>query len=232
MGRSAAMLVALSLLERPSAVRYAVGSPLPGGVTLLLQVAAGEPEALRYAKTRTGRSHAVLQEAADFFIEQVLLHPKADSYRILGASPRAPRTELRQHMALLVKWLHPDTRPQRVSRADFDRAVFVHRATQAWEHLKTDERRADYDRTLAELAKSPAPAKRKRPAARASRSREQHRQKQPEVRQAKAAASAKRTRRLAIRWPDRRVRSRRLSIYSFEPESLWTRLCSFLWMRT
>jgi hypothetical protein len=230
MGRSAALLVALTLLERPAAARYAIGPALPGGVTLLLQVAAGEPEALRYAKTRTGHSQTVLQAAADFFIEQVLLHPKADDYRILGASPRASRSELRQNMALLIRWLHPDARPQHTSRADFDRAVFVHRVTQAWEHMKTDERRADYDRTLVERAKSSAPAKRKRPA-RAPRSREQDRQKQLDARRAKAAVSAKRPRRLTIRWPDRRARSRRLVIYSFEPESLWARLCSFLWMR-
>ena len=49
-----------------------------------------------------------LREAAGFYIEQILLHPDADHYRVLGSQPGAANTELRRNMALLIRWLHPD----------------------------------------------------------------------------------------------------------------------------
>jgi DnaJ-class molecular chaperone len=88
-----------------------------------------------------GRPRDVVREAAAFFIEQVLLHPGADSYRVLGARPDAPNGELRRNMALLLKWLHPDSDRQG------QRSVFATRVTRAWNDLKTPERRAAYDRS-------------------------------------------------------------------------------------
>jgi hypothetical protein len=149
MERSAALDIALTLLERPVAVRYAIAAPLPGGIAALLQVACGEEDALRAAGAMTGQSSHTLQEAAGFFIEQVLFHPQADHYRTLGTAAGASRSELRQHMALLIKWLHPDGRELRVSRSDLDRGIFINKVTKAWEALKTDDRRAAYDRSLA-----------------------------------------------------------------------------------
>ena len=150
MARSAALDVAVTLVEHPAAVRQASCSPLPGGMGLLLQVATRAPGALRSAQAMTGRSPEALQAAAGFYIEQILFHPQADYYRTLGASSGAPRSELRRNMALLIKWLHPDGREQRGLRSDLDRGIFIHRVTQAWEQLKTEEGRAAYDRTLSE----------------------------------------------------------------------------------
>ena len=56
----------------------------------------------------TNRSEHSLREAAAFYIEQILLHPDADHYRVLGAQPDASTAELRRNMALLIRWLHPD----------------------------------------------------------------------------------------------------------------------------
>lgn len=146
---SAALEIALALAERPDSARWASRAPLPSGVTLLLEVATGEVAALDSAQTMTTRPHDVLQTAAAFFIEQVLFTQTADSYRILGASRAAPRRELRRHMALLVKWLHPDRLDPTTDNCGVDRSIFVRRVTQAWEDLKNDPRRAAYDRTLA-----------------------------------------------------------------------------------
>jgi hypothetical protein len=88
----------------------------------------------------TGRSAKFLREAAAFFIEQVLLHPEADSYRVLGAGGKASNEELRRNMALLLRWLHPDRSSEGM------RTVFASRVTNAWNNLKTPERRAAYDR--------------------------------------------------------------------------------------
>ena len=73
------------MLERPHAAKLAGSSRLPEGVTFLLEIAAGEAYALSKAAELTGRTEATLQKAAGFFIEQVLLHPDGDSYRILGS---------------------------------------------------------------------------------------------------------------------------------------------------
>lgn len=162
MRRSPALDVAMSLVDQPVAVRDARSVRLPGGIGLLLQVAAGDQGALRSAQAMTGRSPAALQGAAGFFIEQILFHPQADYYRVLGASAGAPRSQLRQHMALLIKWLHPDGREHRVSWSDLDRGIFIHRVTQAWEHLKSDERRAAYDRVLSEKITEKTPRRSRR----------------------------------------------------------------------
>ena len=90
-----------------------------------------------------GRSRDTVREAAAFFVEQILLYPGADSYRVLGARPDATYGELRRNMALLLRWLHPDRDRQG------ERAIFAARVTRAWSDLKTPERRAAYDRCSA-----------------------------------------------------------------------------------
>jgi hypothetical protein len=138
-----ALRVAIDLLHVPSRARALRTEPLPQGVPLLLQIAADDHEAVGRAVEITDRSRKELQDAAAFFIEQVLLWREADSYRVLGASPEASPGELRSNMANLVKWLHPDSDRQG------QQSVFVNRVTMAWDDLKTPERRAAYDRRRA-----------------------------------------------------------------------------------
>jgi hypothetical protein len=142
MGQAATVKLAVDLLHMPSQVRSVRSAPLPDDVLILVRIAAGDEEATREAAESAGRPRYVVREAAAFFIEQVLLHPGADSYRVLGARPEAPYGELRRNMALLLKWLHPDSDRQG------QRAVFATRVTRAWNDLKTQERRAAYDRSL------------------------------------------------------------------------------------
>jgi hypothetical protein len=131
--------VAIELLHVPSRVRIARTEPLPAGVDLLLRIAAGEAEAERTAIASTGRPRALIRHAAIFFIEQVLLCPNSDSYRVLGTASQASSGELRRNMALLIKWLHPDQNP------GGQRSMFATRVIGAWDDLKTPERRASYD---------------------------------------------------------------------------------------
>jgi hypothetical protein len=135
----AALRLALDLLHVPWRVRVVRTEPLPDGVTRLLRVAAGDPETLGAGTKATGRPPEVIREAASFFIEQILLSPDADSYRVLGASPAAAGGDLRQNMALLMKWLHPDIARQG------DPSIYAARIAAAWNNLKTPERRAAYD---------------------------------------------------------------------------------------
>jgi hypothetical protein len=137
----AALKAAIDLLQMPRRVALLRGQPLPAGVEVLLQLAVGDQPATRRAAELTGRSAKFLQEAAAFFIEQVLLHPEADSYRVLGAGSGASSEELRRNMALLLRWLHPD------QSAEGMRTVLASRVTNAWNSLKTPDRKAAYDRS-------------------------------------------------------------------------------------
>jgi hypothetical protein len=139
MNHATALGVAIDLLHMPSRVRLVRAAPLPAGVLNLLRIAVGDEEAIREATELAGRSRDAVREAVAFFIEQILLSPDADSYRVLGASPEATSAELRRNMALLLRWLHPDLDPCA------GRSVFATRVTLAWNDLKTLDRRAAYD---------------------------------------------------------------------------------------
>ena len=143
MSRDAALRSAISLVSVPSQVRSARRAPLPEGTTLLLGVAAGDDDAITEAMTLTGRTREVLSEASAFFIEQIMLVPGADSYRVLGSVPEASPAELRTNMALLMRWLHPDV------GSAAQKELYVSLVTRAWEDVKTPDRRQAYDAALA-----------------------------------------------------------------------------------
>jgi hypothetical protein len=143
-----ALVAALAILRRPQLARLAQRSALPRGVTFLLEVAAGEEHALREAQAATGRQEASLKEAASFFVEQVLLSPKSNYYRILGAPSTASPSELRRHMALILKSLHPDVVSHNGTGRHFDKSAQVGLVTKAWDTLKMEGRRNAYDDAL------------------------------------------------------------------------------------
>lgn len=200
-----ALQVALALAETPALVHSQRRQALPSDITLLLEVAAGDLDAVRHACDLTQRSAANVTNAAGFFIEQILFDKDADSYRVLGATPDATAGDLRRHMALLVKWLHPDT-----ARAN-GRSLYATRVTEAWEILKTKERRAAYDRTRRLEAAKPPPVKRiARPL-------------KPAKRKRRFFATGKPT--LGNLSPGRhRRRARRLSLVRLQRDTLFARL--------
>lgn len=138
MGGSSALKVALELLHMPTQVRRVRAQSLPEGLIVLLKIVSGDQDATTSAAQAVDRTPEVVHAAAAFFIEQIMLAPDADSYRVLGAGAQASTEELRRNMTLLLKWLHPD-----LQRAG-SRAVFAHRVVSAWSDLKTPERRAAY----------------------------------------------------------------------------------------
>jgi hypothetical protein len=146
-----ALRIAIDLMHVPSRVRVARSEPLPAGVETVLSVAAGDEAAQIAATASTGRSRDFIEKAAGFFIEQILLCPDADSYRVLGAASDATNAELRRNMALLMRWVHPDMDPAG------QRSIFASRVTGAWNDLKTDARRAAYQQGRGAL-----PAKKRR----------------------------------------------------------------------
>jgi hypothetical protein len=140
-----AVRLAIDLLQAPSRVRIARARPLPGGVPFLLRVAARDADAEIEAARVSGRSVDFVREAAIFFVEQVLFGAESDSYRVLGSNRDASAAELRRNMALLLRSFHPDI------ERDQDRSMAVAKVTRAWDDLKSPDRRALYDRALAEL---------------------------------------------------------------------------------
>ena len=105
----------------------------------VLRIAAGDEPAIGEATATTERSPKSLQEAAAFYVVQILLSSGVDSYRTLGANTGASREELRTHMVWLLKWLHPDTHEGQ------PHTVFAKRVIKAWESLRSDESRGRYD---------------------------------------------------------------------------------------
>lgn len=204
-----AMRVAIDLLRIPSRVRMLRQAALPEGMDLLLHVAAGERTAVAEAIELTERTEAVLREAAEFFIEQILLAPEADSYRVLGAGRDATVADLRRNMALLLSWMHPDV------ALTVDRSMFAGRVTVAWDDLKTAERRAAYDHSLPALTSDPSPTRSKRGSASPHRKR-----------RLRGAATDARDDRKHMRFVD--ARSREAS----KPLSFWRRAWSYFGRRT
>lgn len=139
MREETALELAVGLLQLPSRVRALRDAPLPRDVDALLNIVTDEGRALSDAVRKTGLTERTVSDAASFYIEQVLLHPGADSYRALGASADATNDQLRKNMALLLRWLHPDR------EANSERAIYAVRITEAWNNIKTAERRSAYD---------------------------------------------------------------------------------------
>jgi hypothetical protein len=123
--------LALDLARMPALAHSIEAPPIPADVFEVMRIAAGAPEACQLASRATGQPAAVLIESARFYLQQVLLRPDADSYRVLGLRPGASRELARQHMRCLLQWLHPD-----VNR-DWDSA-YAQRVLTAWRELSAD----------------------------------------------------------------------------------------------
>ena len=146
MRESTALEVAVGLLQLPSRARMLRDGELPSDVEFLLRIVAGDDQALSDAMRTTALPESEVRASVSFYVEQILLHSDADSYRALGAGPEATIDQLRRNMALLLRWLHPDR------EANSARAIYVGRVTQAWNNLKTVDRRALYDETRKRVA--------------------------------------------------------------------------------
>jgi hypothetical protein len=110
----------------PGLAAQARQQPLPAGVLDVIRAAAGCRETLEEAVKRSGKDAHLIKSAAELYIQQVLLFPEADCYRILGVRPGASRDEMRTHMRWLMTWSHLDH-----SRVEW-RNVFARRVLVAW----------------------------------------------------------------------------------------------------
>jgi len=150
----AALHAALGMAVQPNLADHARKAAFPAGIALLLEIAAGDRDAIARCAAITDVSEDKIRTASEFYIEQVLLNAQCDNYRALGADQSASSTTLRRNMALLMRWLHPDAFAHSSSGASLDRTVFAERVAAAWENLKSNDRRSAYDAQIARIAKS------------------------------------------------------------------------------
>ena len=139
MDKRAGLRLAFDLLSAPSRIGNARRCELPDGVELVLRIAGQEKSAIDEAANFSDHSRDFIERAAFFFIEQVLLTPGLDSYRVLGARRDASYAELRRNFVLLLKCLHPD------QARGGELSVLLCRVIESWNQLKTIERRARYN---------------------------------------------------------------------------------------
>jgi hypothetical protein len=156
MSEGDALRAAIGMFYVPSRVHVMRSAPLPSGINLVLRLAAGDADAADEAERLCERSADVTRPAAVFFIEQVLLCAEDDSYRLLGLDNTATTAELRAHMALLLKWLHPDR------NGEAHRQHLAQRVIQAWDKVKTPERRQRYDAEHPQRTRKPPSRKARR----------------------------------------------------------------------
>ena len=123
--------LALDLARMPALAHAIEKFALPTDIFEVMRIAAGAPEVCQLASQATGQPPAVLIEAARFYLQQVLLRPDADAYRVLGLPPGASRELARRHMRCLLQWLHPD-----VNR-DWDSA-YAERVLAAWREVSAN----------------------------------------------------------------------------------------------
>ena len=118
--------------------------PLGGDAGPLLRLAAGSnPDALQLPPDLA--EHDEWQAAARFFVQQVLLAPGADYYRLHGLPRQADATEIRSHHRLLMRLVHPD----RTHTDDAWQTAAAARINQAHTTLRDPEKRAEYNRQIA-----------------------------------------------------------------------------------
>ncbi len=137
---------ALALHATPGRLPLLRERPLPGAVLSLIRIAAGDREAIGTAVARTAETAQIVADAAVLYIQQVLFHENADSYRLLGVRADASDETIKEHYRWLTRWLHPDRHPERWE------VVYSERVNRAWKTLGSEQRRSEYDAQALTLA--------------------------------------------------------------------------------
>ena len=123
--------LALDLARMPALAHSIDKPPLPSDIFEVMQIATASPQVCQLAARATGQPAPVLVEAARFYLQQVLLRPDADPYRVLGLTPGASRELARCHLRCLLQWLHPDV------NKDLD-SVYTERVLKAWREVSVN----------------------------------------------------------------------------------------------
>ncbi|MCB1555161.1 MAG: hypothetical protein KDJ14_15275 [Xanthomonadales bacterium] len=152
---SEALRHALMLFSNPALVEPHRRAPVPDGMGELLRAACGQVELLAEQGALLGVPAEELEDAARFYVEQMLLSREvaSDPWRVLGAERGAPGERLREHRQLLLRLVHPD-------RSSDWAEAYADRVQRAWRELKNGgpapEPRAEGDRPASDDWEVPA----------------------------------------------------------------------------
>jgi hypothetical protein len=139
-----ALDLALDLARMPTLADAMRAHPLPADTLVVIRIAADCSETCSEAVRATGLKSTTIRDACVFYLQQILLASDADSHRVLGVQPGATRSEMREHMRWLLKWLHPDK-----DRDEWE-SVFAERVLKAWREAgarqsrQTDAQRREF----------------------------------------------------------------------------------------
>lgn len=128
-----ALQAAIGLSHNPTLAVHLRGVGLPGGILPLLQIMGGSQEALDSAVALHQTTPDRIVRAVRFYLEQVMMHARADDYRLLGGTPGTELDELREHRRWILRWLHPDR-----SETEWEQEQFV-RVCDAWGRIVRHE---------------------------------------------------------------------------------------------
>jgi hypothetical protein len=127
-GANQALEAARALAQNPSLASVMRNARLPGDISLLLRILAGDEDVAKVSRGDPAR----LQDVVERYIKAVMLYPGAPPERVLGVSIGASRDEMRAHMRWLMIWLHPDR------GADPWRSAYSVRVLDAWRTLSAN----------------------------------------------------------------------------------------------
>ncbi len=126
MSEANAVEAAIGLVRMPTLVGVMREKPVPPDVLVLIRIAAGSDADIAEVLGLFGREipdAAFIREAAEFYLQHVIMFAGADCYRVLGLRPGAGADAVRDHKRWLVKWLHPDRNPDPLREALFHRLM-------------------------------------------------------------------------------------------------------------
>lgn len=135
-----AVRVAMRVLALPMAGRNHAVAPMPPHVLEVLRIAARSPDTVQEWSNELRMPPDRLVEAANAFIQEVMMPPHASHYRVLGVEPDASMALIRTHY----RWL-----AQGLQAGDaVANGWMLDRAGVAFEELSDPLKRSAYDQTL------------------------------------------------------------------------------------
>lgn len=119
MPKGEAIAAVMELRRRPALARLLRQREIPQGIEEVIRIAAGSEVDTAHFVQQVGVSAEQLREACKSYLLQILFHPSADEYRLLGLQRTATLQQVGEHKRILLKWLHPD-----VNKDPWERALF------------------------------------------------------------------------------------------------------------
>ena len=126
------ILALVQTLSRQPGLRHELRlGPVPDDIEQVLALAGGERGHLERTAEALATDPDRLQQAARFYVQEVLLFQGAEDRRLLGLPPGADAATLKRHYRLLQSWLHPDR-----ANADSGEAIHSARINAAFHRLR------------------------------------------------------------------------------------------------